>query len=553
MGATSLANIACGLLIILYAWNRFNTPPTNRSSTRRALYWWSCAGYLLSALALFALVSALLHVTGFRELLGLKDQTLSDPILATLALTTLLPTVPVLKTVDTWLLDTFFDWGAIPAEVRRRAAAMRPHDFAVTSDDVRGLRRGYEGDYGDTFCRHLRDKGEFGLTLSELRFTRVMKLFNRIDGLTAEPRYERFFEQAHDEFAAIKEQIGGFARRSVNSLDRATSGARQDAPGSDASYKQFLAEWHERFAQDCRDNFIMLARFLASAVLRAEPTERHIVIRLQKIGFIEMEPMNMPEFPINSLTLLGIAIALYLVVGTVAFSYRAGGIEHVTTGLVLAGKIGVARLATIALTIWLLQRFSFFRHEPGEQRPYFAYLIAGICAGLLAVAACLALDLVEGNSPSIEDARIGILSGIVCFVVALCCDSWTADTAPPAWLRPAEAVACGATMAIGTGFFYVLDLAPGPGVVGLSPTLLLTIWISLPSALAMVIGFFVPHIYRAARHAAAARRQEAARLATMPQYEPRRLITSPAGRPLASMEKDPPWLGDGRRKPRRAA
>src|SRR6478609_6905474 len=45
-----LAYIACGVLIIFYAWDRFSTPASNRSSTRQALYLWGCAGYIVSAL-----------------------------------------------------------------------------------------------------------------------------------------------------------------------------------------------------------------------------------------------------------------------------------------------------------------------------------------------------------------------------------------------------------------------------------------------------------------------------------------------------------------------
>jgi hypothetical protein len=554
MAAISLANIACGLLIIIYAWNRFNTPPTNRSSTRRVLYWWSCSGYILCALLLFAGLSILLHVTGFRRLLELEDQALPDPLLATLAMTTLLPSLPLLKDVDAWLLALFLDWGAIPAEARRRAAAMTPHDFAVSDNDLRELRRGYEGEYGETFTKHLRDQGEFGLARSQLRFTRVMKLFDQIDRLAAQSRYERFFSESSSEFAAIKEQIAGFARRAVASLDRAAAAPKQDTiAGNDISYKQFIAEWHERFAQDCRDNFIMLTRFLASAVLRAEATERDIVARLQKIGFTSIEPMNMPEFPINSLTLLGLGIGLYLVVGTVAFSYRAGGIEHMKTGLMLAAQIGAARLATIALTIWLMQRYPFFRRESGQQRPYFAYLVNAIFAGIMAGGVCGLFDLVDKTFPGVQDVRISILSGMTCFVIALCCDSWSADTDPPRWLRPTEALACGATMAMGTLFFYFLDLAPSPGVPGLSPALLLTIWIALPSTLAMVIGGFVPHIYRAARRAAAARRDEAARLAAMPQYEPRRLIAPAEAPTVASPPQNRRSLRHVRRATRRAA
>ena len=65
---------ACALLIVIYAWGRFNTPPSNRSSTRQALYWWSGFGYVASALMLFAGLCFLLQAGEWRSaLLGPAD------------------------------------------------------------------------------------------------------------------------------------------------------------------------------------------------------------------------------------------------------------------------------------------------------------------------------------------------------------------------------------------------------------------------------------------------------------------------------------------------
>ena len=64
-----LAYIACGVLIIFYAWDRFSTPASNRSSTRQALYLWGCAGYIVSALGVFAILSVLLQVGAWRTML----------------------------------------------------------------------------------------------------------------------------------------------------------------------------------------------------------------------------------------------------------------------------------------------------------------------------------------------------------------------------------------------------------------------------------------------------------------------------------------------------
>jgi hypothetical protein len=47
-----LTYAVCAVFVAVFAWERFNTPPSNRSSTRRLLYWSSCAGYIITALAL---------------------------------------------------------------------------------------------------------------------------------------------------------------------------------------------------------------------------------------------------------------------------------------------------------------------------------------------------------------------------------------------------------------------------------------------------------------------------------------------------------------------
>jgi hypothetical protein len=69
---------------------------------------------------------------------------------------------------------------------------------------------------------------------------------------------------------------------------------------------------HQTFAEDCREHFILMARFLAQAVLRSEASEKDIIARLRRVGFAEAEPMKAPLFPINSLTALGLGLFVYL-------------------------------------------------------------------------------------------------------------------------------------------------------------------------------------------------------------------------------------------------
>jgi hypothetical protein len=94
-----------------------------------------------------------------------------------------------------------------------------------------------------------------------------------------------------------------------------------------------------------------------------------------------------------------------------------------------------------------------------------------------------------------------VLSAWLCLVLAGCCDDWTADTPAPIRLRLIEAMVCGTAMVLATTGIYLADVLPFP-LTGWW----IAAWISLPSLMAGGIGGFVPHIYRSANRAAAARR-----------------------------------------------
>ncbi len=507
-----LAYPACGLLILVYAWGRFNTPPSNRSSTRQALYWWSGLGYALSALVLFAGLSSLLEVGNWRTaLLGPANQpSLPAPLIATLAMTTLLPSIPVLKRLDEWLLSVFLDWAEIPAEVKRRAAAMTPRSFEVTEKDVAELRETY-GDEGDghTWARHLRDRRGDGLELSQYRFTRVVKLYDRIRKLSAEPRYSRFFAEAEDEFAELDRKTAEFLRRSAASL---TLAERQYALDERAVFDELVLERREEFAQNCREIFIALGLFLARAVLRSEGSEGDIVRSFREAGFSMAEPMNRPHFPIDSLTGLAMALFLYLILAGWMFAHVANVARQPIDGLMMAGKLTLVRLVTVGVTVWLMQRYAFFHRMPGNPPRYFAYLVNGFIAAAVAFVICLPFDPTNaGNAlpPS-------LLSFAICAAVALCCDDWVEDSKqPPNWLRPAEAAGCGSVMAISIALLYFGDVLTFPAG-SLTPDAI-ALLIALPSGLAFVIGGYVPHIYRSAHRAAMARRDGANQLSVSAQ------------------------------------
>jgi hypothetical protein len=389
-----LTYAACGLLIIVYASGRFNTPPSNRSSTRQTLYWWSCAGYVLSALALFAALSILLQAAAWRSaLLGRSDEpSLPAPLIATLAMTTLLPSIPLLKRLDEWFLSIFLEWAEIPAEIKRRAAAMTPESFCVSREDVAELRQAYgDGSYGESLARYLRRRGGEGSELSHYRFTRVVKLHDRVRTLAGAPGYGRFFNEAEKEFAELERRVADFLRRAPASLalDERLRGIENEAV-----FEELARDRREAFAQSCRDIFRELTLFLARAVLRSEASEKGIVRRLHEAGFTATEPMNLPRFPINSLTVLTLALFLYLGVLILLLGGVVGMQQYDQAGgLMVAAKSAMVRLATIGVMVWLMQRYPFFHRAQGDPPRFFAYVVNGVIATAVAAIICVSTHL----------------------------------------------------------------------------------------------------------------------------------------------------------------
>jgi hypothetical protein len=119
------------LFVLIAAAGRFNSPPTNRSSTTALRFHLAAICYLLFELTLYLgviFVGAFAEEAGFFAPL-LRGQTL--PPLSALMLTVLLPNIPLLAESDAWVLDRLQRMGAIPFEARRLAAELRRSSFTV--------------------------------------------------------------------------------------------------------------------------------------------------------------------------------------------------------------------------------------------------------------------------------------------------------------------------------------------------------------------------------------------------------------------------------------
>ncbi len=323
--------VICVAILLLHAQRRFNTPQTNRSTTRQRLYRQAVIGYMLSTLALFAVLSCALRLEAMRQLLldgivpggagagqptsetAAKLQSLSAlpaPYIAALILTTLLPNTPWLSDIDQKLLDVFKTMANIPSEVQRRAARLTPNAFRVEQHDLPGLATFIEeaSNLPDGLQRHLRADPGSGLQISQFRFTRVVKLYRDVAELAAGHRYQRFFADYAEEWSKAQAEFQKFCLRSSDGLDIAVRYRDTNAP---EVYEDLMREARESFRLQCRQSFDQLTLLAAGAVLSSESSEHAIARTLRDMGFT-VEDEATPDFPLQDLIGLAICLVAYL-------------------------------------------------------------------------------------------------------------------------------------------------------------------------------------------------------------------------------------------------
>lgn len=142
-----------GIFVGVNAYRRYNTPTSNRESTTFHSFCTYCFFYLLTVLALYVFIGALLDsspetigaiyglMTGQPSASlpsGLSD--LSAPMVSALLITTLLPSLPLLSSFDKALLNAFWDRGHIPYHAQKMATSMRRTHFNFSPRQIKQLR-----------------------------------------------------------------------------------------------------------------------------------------------------------------------------------------------------------------------------------------------------------------------------------------------------------------------------------------------------------------------------------------------------------------------------
>lgn len=484
-----------GLLVIFYAWSRFNTPKSVRSQTSRFQYLASGGTYVLSCVGLWiGLTLAIQNNPQWLTILhpasadGMKIEGLEAPLIAALMLTTLLGSVPILQQLDARILMFFHKIGAIPFGAVRWAQRMRDARFEMPERLLEETRK-YIHDTPDVPDVLLEEiSGDENGAPQQYHFTCVLSLYISLNRHGSLPRFAADFPEDID---AFEKRMKSYFSQCVSYFTVAAQLTSQQLAPIPDSGKRFLA-----LSKEAHDDVrLMLARLL----LFSSNREAQIAEKLKSLGF-RIEPQKGIAFPLNLLALDWICVVVLFSIAILSAPPTSG--DATTRRLTIGLMVALNHCVAAAFAVLPKQLWGFANREPEQERPVLAYLMSGLFTLTVVLALSAIVYAVRLGSPHSESllpfaaqCKWLTLSTVLAILLAAACDDYVLAERDPRWLRAAECIGVGGSMAI-IGYLVARWIAPDLQAMHWIARPRPVIPVVLSALIGGLFGATIPHWYR---------------------------------------------------------
>ncbi len=468
--------------IAIYAYRRYNTPVSNRSSTTFFRFSAYYLMYLSCLLALYAFVGSVLRTSPellsyfYQFALGVPGQVeipdnikgLTGPMVTALALTTLLPNLPLLARFDKKLLISFWDLGHIPGKVIRQGEHLRRSLFNISSamkKDIRALAKSHQI---DSTLLEFEDKNSINH-----EWTRLAALQQLLLPWTTpdNPRYYRFTQSQQHTFDELQVNFLALTKRTANYFSELT---QLSVPRENT--QSLLNEIERHLRNDNRALTKQYTEFIARGIFACELTakSRHEV--LLNMGFDDGAVVDEGLTANQFITLMGSLIVAFCTLSVVE-TYRIG--QTFNWGSIWFNTLIMTTCYGMAALCGLFPKGFWCPQEYRKTRPLNIYLLSAAMATAVSLIATITLRYIntalqfEGPVDLERLARSIMWSYpylLQSFVIALA-TAWITDNhnhitgITPRRERLIDTASLAATMAIGSfiTFAWLEGLGPFEG------------------------------------------------------------------------------------------
>ena len=492
--ASSDIDIVLGVVLVaLYASDRFNTPPTNRSSTTAARFYSAAGLYLCVTIGLY--VSLLI---GFPQLLPQWQPIVADaapwakelsaPFLLALLLTVSLPRVPVLAGIDEWIRKTLQHVAAIPCEVLRLSAVLRRSSFQVSAERQEEIRASMQANGFQS-----SDTLFLESAAPQYLWTKLTVLMKSLEDWESHPRFAGFAARFPADLEALRVRHKQLTSKAKNCfrLLRDHAGGAGIGQGDDA-----VAQFQADFVEQTNDLLESTYEIIGRGVLQCKLTHSARCEQLKALGFQgQVAPI---QLTLNELVALFTGVTVVLLVGFVFSSSPDSPSSLELIGR--AATIGAIYCAAIWWALCPKERWECAKRDAGDIRPVACYLVSALLASATALVINLGFTLLLCRDfPMAWEQFSRTWPWIIMTFATTVLTAWLADDRPSArWpasrLRWLEGFGQAALMAGMAWFVHELLRESGGRLPALENMLVLS------AAIGFGIGFLVPTWYRRAPH-----------------------------------------------------
>ncbi len=523
----SMEWLAGAVIIVVYAYKRYNTPVTNRSSTTFARFSVFFLLYVLTILLLYWLAGSLMETSpellkrlsavapGILPPQSDKYSQLTGPIFAALLLTTLMPNVLWLSTIDKRLLRFFWDLGQIPSYIIKQREWLRRAAFNIAPtlhNEIIDWATAQDIEKND-----IRFEQEDSLNYE---WARLCTLFIRVSQWQdlQQGKYARFLQHHDTQFETLKTEFVAFSTRAGNYFKRAR---KLQAVEAHTEQQEILEDLHWHLTIEANRLLKKICELIASGIFYAELTEAGRVRMIAKLGFDEYSVSNENLTPSQILTLAGSTTLAFLMISViqeiVKYQAHAKFTGILFLAILMTISYGVSAYAAIfPKTIWRCTNI-----DQTKSRPIFGYFLSALIAAGLSLIAMISVRYTNNAffmlSPEDNFNKVMtdlswsypylIQSSVIGFVLAYIADNEHSRIKRRLrHMRRIDMLVMGGGLAFASLLTYCVIEGVGPFAGTRDPAfrrpadIISAMYFALQGALVgVVIGYLVPNWYRSNR------------------------------------------------------
>ena len=374
MSQTGIEVTLGAFFVIFNAYERFNTPPTNRSSTTALRYFAAAVAYAALALATFFILSnypALIKLIG-QDALAESVTSLPPALMTALVLTVLLEKIPFFAASDRWVRMQLQKMANIPFEARRLSRWLQRSRFSAPARMRERVGKRMR-DHAFLEADIVFDQGE---SLQHL-WSKIATLMEHLEGWEAEHRFSGFIANSGDDFRKLTQSYAQLSRKAAWTF-RLDSGPAP-APIDERS-AEVMAVYRGEFRERAEALFESLCDFVSRGVLRCHLSHAARCAEIRAMGFLERR-QRVRSLSLNQIISVFAMVASILLFG----SLLAGARADLSMGrqLLLVVMVATTYCVAVACALYPKHYWQMARRSPSGERPAAFYFLCAIAAALL--------------------------------------------------------------------------------------------------------------------------------------------------------------------------